>query len=412
MSASQIRMWFVLTAEGRNDCEMRFFLLSLPAGAGIAAERKNEFIGFLGTPLGWIMWAIYSVVGNFTVALILFTIVTKALLFPLSIKQQKNTARMAAFRPQQEALQKKYGNNKQKYQEELMKLYEQEGYNPMSGCLPLLIQFPILFGLIDVIYKPLTHIAHLSADTIEKMREIAEKAGGILGANTYAQEIDIINALNSGKASLFTGQIGADVIEKAQHIDLNFLGINLGERPVWAFNLLVLIPILSGITSLLVSIYSMKVNQAAQGEQAGGGAMKGMMYIMPLFSVFFAFQVPAGVGFYWIVSNLLSGLQTFLLNKIWSPAKVAAKMEADRAAGKIKKKKPSKFQEAMKAAQAQQAGQAPSKNAPVPTKPTEEEAAAGLSQKEINRRRLAAARKRDAEKYGEEYVEVTDEDLK
>ena len=163
----------------------------------------------------------------------------------------------------------------------------------MSGCLPLLIQFPILFGLIDVIYKPLTHIAHLSADTIEKMREIAEKAGGILGANTYAQEIDIINALNSGKASLFTGQIGADVIEKAQHIDLNFLGINLGERPVWAFNLLVLIPILSGITSLLVSIYSMKVNQAAQGEQAGGGAMKGMMYIMPLFSVFFAFQVPA-----------------------------------------------------------------------------------------------------------------------
>ncbi len=412
MSASQIRMWFVLTAEGRNDCEMRFFLLSLPAGSGIAAERKNEFMGFLGTPLGWIMWAIYSVVGNFTVALILFTIVTKALLFPLSIKQQKNTARMAAFRPQQEALQKKYGNNKQKYQEELMKLYEQEGYNPMSGCLPLLIQFPILFGLIDVIYKPLTHIAHLSADTIEKMREIAEKAGGILGANTYAQEIDIINALNSGKASLFTGQIGADVIEKAQHIDLNFLGINLGERPVWAFNLLVLIPILSGITSLLVSIYSMKVNQAAQGEQAGGGAMKGMMYIMPLFSVFFAFQVPAGVGFYWIVSNLLSGLQTFLLNKIWSPAKVAAKMEADRAAGKIKKKKPSKFQEAMKAAQAQQAGQAPSKNAPVPTKPTEEEAAAGLSQKEINRRRLAAARKRDAEKYGEEYVEVTDEDLK
>ena len=410
MSASQIRMWFVLTAEGRNDCEMRFFLLSLPAGAGIAAERKNEFMGFLGTPLGWIMWAIYSVVGNFTVALILFTIVTKALLFPLSIKQQKNTARMAAFRPQQEALQKKYGNNKQKYQEELMKLYEQEGYNPMSGCLPLLIQFPILFGLIDVIYKPLTHIAHLSADTIEKMREIAEKAGGILGANTYAQEIDIINALNSGKASLFTGQIGADVIEKAQHIDLNFLGINLGERPVWAFNLLVLIPILSGITSLLVSIYSM--NQAAQGEQAGGGAMKGMMYIMPLFSVFFAFQVPAGVGFYWIVSNLLSGLQTFLLNKIWSPAKVAAKMEADRAAGKIKKKKPSKFQEAMKAAQAQQAGQAPSKNAPVSTKPTEEEAAAGLSQKEINRRRLAAARKRDAEKYGEEYVEVTDEDLK
>jgi len=134
---------------------------------------------------------------------------------------------------------------------------------------------------------------------------------------------------------------------------------------------------------------------------------------MPLFSVYFAFQVPAGVGMYWIFSNVFSGLSTFLLHKIWSPERVAAKEEADRAAGKIKKKKPSKFQQMMKSAQEQQAAQngtaKPKKAAqPVETNPEYE----GLSQKEINRRRLAAARKRDAEKYGEEYVEVTDDDLK
>ena len=138
--------------------------------------------------------------------------------------------------------------------------------------------------------------------------------------------------------------------------------------------------------------------------------MKGMMLIMPIFSIFFAFGVPAGVGLYWIASNLLSLLQTFLLYKIWSPERVAAREEKLRAAGKLKKKQPSKFRQAMMAAQEQQAaakgGARPS--APVTDDPQYE----GLSQKEINRRRLAAARKRDAEKYGEEYVEVTDDDLK
>ena len=276
----------------------------------------------------------------------------------------------------------------------------------MGGCLPSLVPMIIMFGLIDVIYKPLTHIARIGAENIAKLTEIAEKAGNILGTNRYAQEIDIINAVHHNPAVF--NAVGSDVLDKVKSIDLNFLGINLGVKPTWGLNLLVLIPIISGVTSLLVSLYSMYKSQQVQGKQAGMGMMKGMMVIMPLFSVYFAFQVPAGVGLYWIFSNLLSGLQTFILYRVWSPERVAAQLEKDKATGKIKKKKPSKLQEALKAAQAQQNGVKPQQPQPVNTDPKYE----GLSQKEINRRRLAEARKRDAEKYGEEYVEVTDEDLK
>ncbi len=362
---------------------------------------------FLATPLGWVMWAIYQVIPNFTIALLVFTIFTRVIMFPFSVKSHKNMARMAAFRPKLEQINKKYANNKQKQQEETMKLYEQEGYNPMGGCLPALVPMIILFGLINVVYQPLTHIARLSADTITQATEILKGIAPDAAKNTSAIQIAIVNAVHDNAGAF--NALGADVIEKIKHIDLNVLGINLGTQPTWGFNLLVLIPILSGITSLLVSLYSMHKSKQVQGEQAGGGMMKGMMIFMPILSVFFAFGVPAGVGMYWIFSNLLSGVQTFVLYQVWTPERVSAKFERDKAAGKIKKKKPSKFQEAMRAAQEQQQGQQQTQRRTVP--PQYE----GMTQKEINelnRRRLAEARRRDAEKYGEEYVEVTDDDLK
>lgn len=364
-------------------------------------------MGFLSTPLGWVMWAIYQIIPNFTLALLVFTIFTRLIMFPFSIKSQKNMARMAAFRPKIEQINKKYANNKQKQQEETMKLYEQEGYNPMGGCLPALIPMIIMFGLINVVYNPLTYIAQLSNDVISQATEIAK---GLIENfdKASAPQIAIINAVHSNSSAF--SALGSDTLAKIQHIDLNLLGINLGDKPTWGFNLLVLIPILSGLTSLAVSLYSMHKSQQVQGQQAGGGMMKGMMIFMPLLSVFFAFNVPAGVGLYWIFSNLLSGVQTFVLYKVWSPERVAAKYERDKAAGKIKEKKPSKFQQAMRAAQEQQAQQ--QSGARQRTLPAQYE---GMTQKEINelnRRRLAEARRRDAEKYGEEYVEVTDEDLK
>ena len=104
-------------------------------------------MSILGYPLGWIMWAIYKVVNNYGVALILFTVLVRLALFPLSVKQQKSSAKMQVFQPKMQEIQKKYANNKEKQQEEMMKLYEQHGYNPMAGCLPSIIQMILLFGM-------------------------------------------------------------------------------------------------------------------------------------------------------------------------------------------------------------------------------------------------------------------------
>ena len=354
----------------------------------------NEIIGY---PLGWVMWAIYQAVPVYAVALLIFTIFTKLLMLPSTIKQQKSSVKMIKFKPKLDALQKKYGKNREKYQEEMMKLYQEEGYNPMSGCAPMLIQFPILFGLIDVVYKPLYHIARISKDVLASIQTIVSNNFEAFGYSKAAEvgstyQINVINYLQNNADGGLLKELGAETLDKIRSIDLNFLGINLGERPTMALNLLILIPIISGLTSLLISLVSMKnmKNQSPEQQQAAG-MTKGMMFMMPLLSVFISFSVPAGVGIYWIYSNILSVIQTILLNKYFNPQLIAAKEIAEEEA-KREEERQARI-EAKKAAR--ESG-------------VDEKA---LSQKEINKRKLAEARRRDAEKYGEEYVEVTDNDF-
>ncbi len=352
----------------------------------------------IGYPLGWIMWLLYQVVKNYGVALILFTLVMKLLLFPLSIKQQKSTAKMSVMAPKQQELQKKYGNNKEKLNEEMMKLYQEEKYSPLSGCLPMLLQFVVLFGLIDVIYNPLRHILRMSKDVISQASEIVKGlSDSIASQATASQQLAIIAAVKADPSAF--SAMGAEFIEKVSSINLNFLGLNLGEMPSWSWPI-ILVPILSGITSLGYSIYSgyiNKKNNTNPDAGAGGGMMmKGMMYIMPLFSFFFAMRVPAGVGVYWTVSNVLSFIQTLYLNYKYNPKEMIEAIQAEAETKKREKKESRKEMQEKK------------ENGEEIAPELEQKA---LTAKEINRRKLAEARRRDAEKYGEEYVEVTDDDL-
>lgn len=359
----------------------------------------NIISAIIGTPLGWIMWLCYSVVKNYGLAIILFTIITKAILFPLSIKQQKNSVKMASFQPKLQAIQKRYANNKEKLSEEMNKLYQKEGYNPMSGCLPLFIQFPILFGLIDVIYNPLKHMLRFPSEAITKAVEISNSVLGTGGAHVSSQQLGVISAYQAdpGAFSVLGTEFGQDLLDRLANFDLTFFGLNFAQTPHWGLNLLVLIPIISGLTSFLLSLQSMHNMKIQQQDQAGGGMMKSMMYIMPLFSVFFAFSVPAGVGFYWIVSNVVSIGQSALLNKMYDPRKIAeARKQAEEEAKQLER------QERIEAKRKAVAGK----------DKASKEAVKGMTEKELNRLKLAQARKRDAEKYGEEYVEVTDDDLK
>jgi len=350
----------------------------------------------LGVPLGWIMYAFYFLTNNYVFALLLFTIVTRAIMIPTSVKQQKSTVKMAIIKPELDELQKKYANNKEKLNEEMMKLYSREGYSPTAGCLPLLIQFPILFGLIDVIYKPMTHILRISSETIAIGSEIVKNNAALFNldaanqTDTYIQ-LQIIRAVREMPDKFVA--MGQDAVSAIQGLNMNFLGMDLTQTPALKmftqifsdFNPIIFIPIAAGVTSLIMSLVTMR-NSATTVDGSAGASMKGMMYMMPLFSAWIALRVPAGVGIYWSFSSIIGTVQAIVMHKIYNPKELAEKAKAEAAERRE--------QERLARIEAK-------KNDPN----------RGLSQKELNRRKLAEARKRDAEKYGEEYVEVTDKDL-
>ena len=373
-----------------------------------------------GYPLGWIMWLLYTVIPNYGICLILFTVMVRAILFPLSIKQQKSSAKMSVFQPKMTEIQKKYANNKEKQQEEMMKLYQDHGYNPMSGCLPLLIQFPILFGIIDVVYNPLKHILRIPSDVITQLSDIMSQH--VAQFNSYQAELQIVSAIQNPDTAGWFSSVGAEYVDKIANFDYSLFGLNLGIVPEISLNWMILVPILSGVTSFLVSLVSMKTNPSMNANQQSGCMMKGMMYGMPLFSVWIAFTVPVGVGIYWIISNVLAGAQSIILNKMYSPSRYKEEYEQKMREveeqkrlerEKRRKKKLERGEELaeedmteeelkqFKKARRQQRTEDPDRN------PEEEY----LTSKEQARRRLAEARRRDAEKYGEEYHEVTDKDL-
>lgn len=350
-------------------------------------------MGILGTPLGWVMKFMYDFIQNYGVVLVLFTVLVRLALFPLNVKQQKSSAKMAIFQPKLKKLEKQYGKDKQRYQEAMMKLYEEEGYNPMASCLPMVLQMVVLFGIIDVVYKPLKHLLSIPADLIT---EATKLLGTTAGSSPELKIVSIIQGTDTSLAmDVFNNVFSADQLQAIQDFNLSFLGLNLGGIPSMTWPL-ILVPLLSGLTSLGVTIFSMrqqkKTGVMAEGQQ-GMGMMKGMMYIMPVFSTWIAFSLPIGVGVYWIVGNVLSFVQSIILYTVYSPEKMKEQVEKEQA--NRKKKKPSRYQQAMAAAR-QQSGE--------PAKATEalpETVDDGMTAAQ----RIALARKRMAEKYGDEYDE-------
>lgn len=356
----------------------------------------------VGWVLGFIMFYINKVTNNYGLTLLIFSILVKVCMIPLGIQQQKGLISNARMQPKMKAIQKAYANNKQRYSEELQKLYNEEGFSPMSSCLPMLIQFPILFGMLDVIYSPIKHVLRLPAETIEKAIEIATNVLGADNMSVYSKEMSVLNAVKVDPAA-FTSGVGAEITETLSNFDFTFFGLFLGEQPTLTpaegqsfglYLILLMIPILSGVTSLAMSLVTKQSTQATTDGQMAG-MTNTMTFMMPLMSVWISFIVPAGVGIYWLISNILSTVQTIILNKVMNPAEEIAKAKAEEE----KMREQERQERIEKKKKAKEAG-------------IKDAGESGLSQKEISRRKLAAARKRDAERYGEEYVDVTDEDVK
>lgn len=300
----------------------------------------NFLYDIFGVPFGFLMRWIYNLVNNYGVAIIIFTIVTKIIFLPVSYKTQKSSARMQALNPKLEKLRKSYKDNPQKFQEEQMKLYQEEGVNPMGSCLPALIQMVLIFGVLDVVYRPLTHILDFSKDIIGNAREIASGLMGGKGiqASDLRRELMTIEQFKNAPDKF--SELGAEFTSKVMEFCDNFqiFGINLGATPelhpeVWnsATIGLFLIPFLAGIAQLLQTVY-MQIHQKRKNPQMTSqmGCMNIYLYILPIFSIWFAFQVPAGVGFYWMLSSLFSFAINFALNCYFSDKRIALIVEKDR----------------------------------------------------------------------------------
>lgn len=281
-------------------------------------------------PFGWILSWCYEIVGNYGWSLVLFTVLTRFIMIPLAISQQKGMAKQARLQPKIKKIQQRYAGNQQKINEEMNALYQREGANPLgAGCLPLAIQFPIMIGLYGVIYRPLSYVLHLPKETVEVLTTAVQKiTGEASGRAASAIELSVINHAHNQKfIEDLSGLVSGDVIEKLQNFDFTFLGINMAQIPDFkVFNILWLIPILSGVTSLMTSALSYMRQKKTNPEMSKNPAMGCMSFGMPLFSVYIAFQFPAGIGIYWTMSNLFMFFQTLIIGHTHSPKNVLAKV--------------------------------------------------------------------------------------
>lgn len=301
----------------------------------------SSIMDIVNVPLGLILQGIYWLLGNYGWSIIVFAVLAKLMLLPSAVKGQKNQLRMQSIQPKMKRLADKYHNDNRnpKYQEELQALYTEEGYNPMSGCLPQLIQLPLIFGLWNVIRQPLTYICNFSDSnlynavktmvesgvnnpTVAKLRELFSayitdgklaEYSDKLQSTLDLQEIYIADAINANRNAIDGLN---EAIQQKNVIGTEFMGINLGETASshGLLSWFILIPIIAALSSFLVSFLSMRVNRTQTDKSdPTAKSMNMMLYTMPLLSLWIGYSMNFGVAIYWIFNNLLSLVQTLLL---------------------------------------------------------------------------------------------------
>lgn len=259
-------------------------------------------------PFGWLLKVCYNLIGNYGVAIIIFTILSKLVMLPFQMKSKKGMMDMQRLQPKLAKIEKKYKDDKERYSLEVQKLYKKEGVSMFGGCLPMLITLPIMFGLYSVVRQPLTYIFDITPDQLNALAEAFRAAGAkITDATGYMLQIDVAGALSKFP------EIVREIAPNLADLDFNFLGIDLSAipnfkyiTPLWA------IPVLSGLTAWL-SGYFIRMGQSKPVTEQAKSTTSITNWMMPIMSVWIAFAVPASLGLYWIISNIISAIQEPLL---------------------------------------------------------------------------------------------------
>ena len=271
----------------------------------------------INIPLGYLFRFIYLVLKDYGWTLVVFTLITKAVLIPLTVKQQKATAKMQAIQPKLQELQKKYQYDKEKLNQETMKLYQTAGVNPMGGCLPLLIQFPLLIALYNIIRSPLSYVIQLGKHGLPTISEVHNFLTTSLGVTVNANDqIGIAAQMNRFATELAAEFPDANFL----NIDFTSFGLNLAQTPsLSTLSPLLVIPVLAGLSTFLVSWLTTKMNSAGKTVEGAGNSMQMMTYFFPVMTFFFSVSLPAGLGFYWILSNIFQLGQQVIMKYCFPP---------------------------------------------------------------------------------------------
>ena len=285
-------------------------------------------------PFGYLIGFFYEISDNYLLSLLLMTICVKLILLPSSIKQQKGMVKTQRMQPKIKRIKEKYAGNQQKMNEAMNELYAKEGYSSMTGgCSGMLIQFPIMMGVYFVNYKILDYVLKIPEDVLnvikDAVRALPEDVIGKVSNLEY--QIELLAIQHFDKLDL-TG-VPVEFIEKIQLFKDNFtlFGIDLSRTPdtKMGMDLLWIIPILTGVTSLMMGVYTWLRQKKTNPEMANNPSMGCMSLMTPAMSIYFSFLFPASVGVYIIISSFLSFIQMIVTNKVLSPKKLLAKQMVD-----------------------------------------------------------------------------------
>lgn len=270
---------------------------------------------FFAGLFGYILNAIYGVVNNYGIAIIIFTVVLKTVMLPISIKQQKTMKKTAKIQVKAKEIQEKYSNDQVRQSQELMDLYKQENMSPFSGCLSSIIQMLIILSVFYLVSSPLTYMKHLDKGLVtEYVQQVDEKYGN----EARYKEIAVIKEFSEN--------------DEKVRINMDFLGLDLSDVPSQRFSedlKVLIIPALYVITSIISTKITTSMNKSKEkdtkeekkdenDEMAAINDMnKQMMLMMPIMSVAIALIAPLGLALYWLVSNILMIIERVILNRFF-----------------------------------------------------------------------------------------------
>ena len=285
-------------------------------------------------PFAWLFVWLYNLTGNYGAAILLFALVVNLILTPFNAKSKKGMMRQTRLQPKLQELQRRHEGNQKKLNEEMQKLYREEGVNPMSGCLWSLIPFPILIALYSVIRQPFSRMMFVADGVLDAVQNFCTESGWYTApakADAYV-EIKLANIVHEhwDETVAHLQSLGLSTKELV-NLDFSFLGVNLGTVPWETMKLifagtavvgiatigLALIPLISaGLSWLSMKVANMANPQNGVDTQAQA-QMKSMNLMMPIMSLWFCFIMPAAMGVYWIGNSIFGMARDFILTKIY-----------------------------------------------------------------------------------------------